>query len=519
MFVDANSLDPGARIEAEVCIVGAGAAGIALARTLARHGIGAVLLESGGMTQDADTQKLYDLVNPHPQYPFSMARIRFFGGSTNAWGGWCRPLDEEDFLPHSWVSESGWPIRRADLDPYYPEAMSILDIPPRMHAVPIEQLAEDTEHQPYLLGRDNADFEPLVWLQSAPTRMNQKYRGEIGDSSQIRCLLHANVTELVVDEGGSRVTSVKVRTLAGRTFTVVAKVYALCAGGLENARLLLLSDSVVKGGIGNRHELVGRYLMEHVSVPPPWLAMLPPGGTGRFQEEALCERSRAGRLPGVKSDMFGFATRFSLRREHQLLACSINVLGAPETNPDSAPQAIRDLLATPGTTSTPGAAAQPLRVYGMFVLAEQAPNRDSRVSLGTELDALGQRKLVLDLKFTDQDQRSVRTSLDFFARALGALGRGRVGLRELDPAFCGGQAFCSGGGHDMGTTRMADDPQHGVTDRYGRVHDIENLFVAGSSLFPTGGFANPTLTIVALTLRLADRLKDVVRTASTPSTG
>ena len=195
-----------------------------------------------------------------------------------------------------------------------------------------------------------------------------------------------------------------------------------------------------------------------------------------------------------------------------MLACSINAAGGAETDPNAVPDSIRELLNASGTTPKRGAAAPSVRAYKLLVLAEQSPNRSSRVLLGTELDALGQRKTVVDFKFLDADQRSVRISLDCFARALGALGRGRVRLQDSEASIN------SGGGHDMGTTRMADDPKHGVTDSHGKVHGVENLFVAGNSLFPTSGFANPTLTLVALTLRLAERLNELLRVATRPST-
>jgi choline dehydrogenase-like flavoprotein len=427
------------------------------------------------------------------------------------------------------VGDSGWPIRRADLDRYYPEAMSILDLPPHLHAVSFERLAEDPEHKPYLFGDDHPEFEPLVWFQSTPTRMNEKYRDEIRDSKLISCFLHANATELIVNDDGSRLTSVKARTLGGRELTFVATMYVLCAGGIENARLLLLSDAIVNGGIGNAHDLVGRYLMEHqTTVYEPRLVLVLPDGTERFQEEDLCERYRAGgrpqesdgfglatryafrREPGIKNDAFGFAIRPLVRRRLRLLNWSINARVPAETDAGSAPEAVRDLLAAPGGQATTGSPPRTVRVYRLVAFGEPSPNRSSRIYLGTELDALGQRKAVVDLRVHDQDPRSMRASLELFATAVGALGRGRAQIGEPE------QVVRTGGGHDMGATRMADDPTRGVTDRHGRIHGIENLYVAGSSLFPTAGFANPTLTVVALTLRLADRLKDIVR-ARVPS--
>jgi choline dehydrogenase-like flavoprotein len=507
-MLDANALEPGARIDADVCIIGAGASGITLARALAGDGIEVALLESGGMDFESDTQKLADVINRQPQYVFEGMRLRYFGGSTNHWGGWCRPLDEMDFRERPWVRDSGWPITRADLDPYYPKALSILDVPPRLYGATLPQVADDIKHKPSVLGADHPDFRPLVWLRSAPTRMRTKYGDDIRANPRIRCFLHANAMELMADANGAHVLCLKVRTLAGRESTCIAKLYVLCAGGIENARLLLLSDSVVAGGLGNRHDLVGRYLMEHTSTPAPgWLVLAPPRGSERFQEEDLCHRSRDGRLPGVNAELFGFAARPAFQRTHKLLGCSINALGAPVTDAEALPGAIRDLVGSRhGPSASPSAAAQLPRAYRILVLAEHAPNPNSRVSLSSERDTLGQRKTVVDVQFQEQDRRSIRESLECFARAVGASGHGRVQLNDGE-LFYGG-----GGGHDMGTTRMADDPRHGVTDRHGKVHGVDNLFLAGSSLFSTSGSANPTLTLVALTLRIADRLKGIVRT-------
>src|SRR5262249_51938286 len=159
-------------------------------------------------------------------------------------------------------------------------------------------------------------------------------------SPHIRCFLHANAMELMADANGAHVLGLRVRTLAGRESTCTARIYVLCAGGIENARLLLLSDSVVAGGLGNQHDLVGRYLMEPAAAPAPgWLVLAPPNE--RFQEEDLCERSRNGRLPGVKGDLFGFLARPAFQRAHELMACSINALGAPVTDAEALPDAIR----------------------------------------------------------------------------------------------------------------------------------------------------------------------------------
>ncbi len=149
------------------------------------------------------------------------------------------------------------------------------------------------------------------------------------------------------------------------------------------------------------------------------------------------------------------------------------------------------------------------RLYSLFVRAEQAPNPNSRVQLGTDRDALGSRKIVLDWRVGELDRRTVRVALEAIGHAVGAAGLGRLYSRPVaEPEFW---PTVFGGHHHLGTTRMHRDPRSGVVDRDCRVHGLANLYVAGSSVFPTGGFANPTLTIVAMTLRLADHLRSRLR--------
>ena len=488
MFIDAATLEHGFRAETDVCIVGAGAAGITLATTLSAAGVDLVLLESGGLAPDASTQALADTIDRDPRFPFASTRLRYFGGSTNHWGGLCRALDDEDFLARPWIGESGWPFPRSELAPYYERARAMLEIPPPFS---LDDLDRERGDRPYLFARDHPDFAPLVWMQSPLTRMGVRYRDAVADDSRIRCLLHANAVEVSIDAGGRHVTGIRTATLGGRGATVAAKRYVLCAGAIENARLLLLSDSVVPGGIGNAHDLVGRCFMTHFGVGGT-LALVEPDDGGTFREEALIERR-----PGLSEHVFGWTTRAALRARLGLLGSSINAYVA-DTEPArrSVPPAIDALLAG-------GSAARlRTRAHVLAILGEHAPNRESRVALSSERDALGQRRAAVDLRFRDGDLRSLRRSIEAFAAALARRGLGRVRLEHEDYLE---SRFAPD--HHMGTTRMAADPRSGVTDHAGRVHGVDDLYVGGSSLFPTSGFSNPTLTIVALALRQADHLR------------
>lgn len=493
MLADANALDDGAVVRSDVCLVGAGAAGITLARALAGHGLDVVMLESGGLDPDPATQLLYDAPNVGIPYSPVVSRLRYFGGSTNHWGGLCRRLEPDDFTPRPWIPHSGWPIGFAELAPWYDAALGVLEIPWRPHG--FADVQRDVAAEPRLLGAANPAFEPVLWLGSPPTRFGRRYRDDVVASSRIRCWLHANALALEPDRDGRAVRRLAAATLSGRRHTFEAAHYVLCAGGIENARLLLASDGVVPGGLGNRHGLVGRCFMEHMGRTGGKLVVVPPAGVRGFQEEAVLRRSHED-LAGVYRGMFGLMTSPAFRARHRLPACSVSAVPI-DAGDEPAVEAVRRLLA--GGRPPAEAAA---RVYVVLVVAEWSPSLDSRVALADARDALGQRRALLDLRERPADRRNLRKSLARFALEIARSGHGRVQLLEEDET----RPLPLPGGHHMGTTRMANDPRHGVTDRDGRVHGLANLWVAGSSLFVTSGFANPTLTIVALALRQAEAI-------------
>ena len=495
MFIDADTAEDGSVFVGDVCIIGAGAAGITLARELGAAGLDVCLLESGGIDPELETEKLSLGTNAGDPYPLEGSRVRRFGGSTNHWGGLSGTLEAADFTQRPWIKHSGWPITLNDLEPYYGRALGILDIPRRYSFAELER---DVELYPRLLGPDSKTFEPVLRLQSPPTRMGVKYMEEIARSARIRCYLHANAIELVPGEHGRTVERLSAATLKGRRFTFRARHYALCTGGVENARILLLSNSVVKTGLGNDNDLVGRFFMDHFNLGVGEMIVAPPPGAKGFQESHVHSRALSSGLSGV-ADWITIATTPQARARLKLLGYSVNI---PQLHqPDPGDSDVAELVTNPTGQPTNVAPSPAAQRYPLFVFAEQAPNPNSRVLLSGEKDALGCRKIAIAWHPLPEDLRSIRQSSEQFALDVAQAGHGRVKLDELAGPWLGG------GGHHQGTTRMADDPKRGVTDRHGKVHGIANLHVAGGSLFPTGGFMSPTLTIVALALRLADRLR------------
>jgi choline dehydrogenase-like flavoprotein len=501
MFVDARSVDDGHVFQSQVCIVGAGAAGITLALELASARVDVTLVESGDFQLDPKTQGLYAGRIVGGDYPpIQLSRLRYFGGTTNHWGGACVPLDPFEFEAHPWIPHSGWPIGRADLDPYYQRAREVIGLPqPHFRFDPAEK---GGAQDPPLLGANNRDWQTVIFRrpQPEPTRMGQKYRDAVRSHPRIRCVLNANAVELLPGESGREITGLRARTLSGRKLAFRARRFAICMGSIESARLLLASDSKIRGGIGNQHDLVGRFFADHGfrmtgriyitrEPAPPWL-----------QEERFL-LSDPG--PDATPDLVGFASQPAFRRRNRLFGFGLIAHVDPGVWDDYRSMiGVRELVAASQGKGNAGKPAGSRRAIRLYYIAEKAPNPESRVTLQPERDALGMRRVAIGLNLQARDWDSVNENVRLFSAAVARSGLGR--MRLVDP---NGLPWCEGiGGHQTGTTRMSDDPKQGVTDRNGQVHGVGNLYLCGGSLFPTAGWQHPTLTIFALALRLADHL-------------
>ena len=495
VLIDARNAELGDPVRADVCIIGAGAAGITLARELGSERRTVCLLESGGLAFNRAVQSLYEGRAEgqavHRAY-LRTSRLRYFGGTTNHWSGWCRPLDDIDFEPRPWLPHSGWPITKMALAPYYDRAAELVEIEPFDDAL-------DEGHGPegaIIFPEHDAAVVTKRFHFSPPTRFGTFYRRELARADTTTVLLHANVIDLEANEAGTRIRRVRAATLTGRQLSVEANVYVLAAGAIENTRLLLVSDTVQTAGLGNQHDLVGRFFMDHQEVGTGYLVL-----TDHMDALAAYQGGRAV--------MSVLALSREAQRRHKLLNVSVSLVSGSLTRRSAAgglplgigPGIARIDRLDGGSARAPS--GSPHAYARSIARAETSPNPESRVTLDEDVDALGLRRARLQWKLTDDDRLNIWRSMEVIAQELARTRRGRVLFDEdeSDP-WLGWQ----GGSHHMGTTRMNDDPQRGVVDRNGRVHGLTNLYISGSSIFPTVGFANPTLTIVALTLRLADHL-------------
>ncbi|MBU3078812.1 FAD-dependent oxidoreductase [Sphingomonas quercus] len=525
MYLDLDKGSP-ARLSGDVAVIGAGVAGITLARRLLAQGLHVVLLESGGRDFEAATAALNaGEVTGQDYYPLDHARLRFFGGTTAIWGGRCAELDPIDFERRPWVAHSGWPIAHADLKNHYAEAWATFDLPGapqpellRDAGVPLPRFAEGELATPLWAFDDQFD------------RFTFDRCRDVLDHPHCIVVTHATVREIVAERSGRGVARLDVTSIGGRRLTVVADDYVLAAGGLENPRLLLASRSVMPQGLGNGHDQVGRYFMEH-----------PHARGGRIVHGRVWAllSAFAKRRIGAQTVAPLIAPGSELQRRLGLLNTSLT-LAPRRAASDSEAWAMRLYLrakhdASPtrfgrglwkATKRTVGWLQQhtdPLRPWllnrlgrlevALVVRGEQAPNPDSRVYLSQERDPLGMPRLALDWRTSALDAASVEGLVAALGRETARLGLGKVEPAEWlsDPSRAWRtdaliSAHPIGGYHHMGTTRMSASPRHGVADGYGLVHGLGNLYIAGSSLFPTSGWANPTLTIVALAMRTADRI-------------
>lgn len=547
MLLDARELPEGQWLEADVCIAGAGAAGITLALELLGSGLDVVLLESGGFKDESATQALYagTVADERLHSPPDRYRQRRFGGSTTLWGGRCMPFDPIDFEERPYLPGSGWPLSREMLEPYYRRA-NLLCEAGRFAYTAEEAFASPLA--PVIPGFISRDFSTNQLERfSCPTNFGQRYRAVLTAARDLRVLLHANVVKIALDATGTQVTEFGLRTLQDKTLRVKAKRHVLALGGLEVARLLLANRDTHPQGIGNQHDLVGRHYMCHMAGTVGTLEL---DGTrngvhhgyDRADGGVYCRRRFAlGAATQRRLGIGNFIARLHHPRitdpAHGTGILSMLYLARPFIPYEYAKRLhgdetrgwrdwlrhVGNVCGDPAATAAflwnwyhfryrasrkfPSIVVHPRKPrFSLDFHSEQQPQFSSRVKLATERDALGMQRLHVDWRHSAWDIRTVRCALDLFAQAVRDSG---VGTFAYDAETLEAEILRDGayGGHHLGTTRMGTNPRSSVVNADGRLHEVQNLFVASSATFPTSSQANPTLTVVALAVRLADHLK------------
>ncbi len=480
--------------------------------------------------------------------PLEQNRVRAFGGGTVVWGGRCLPLDPVDFEKRSWIPHSGWPITYEQVALYYPRSLELCEAGDNVFDA--RKAFPGKQHE-IIPGIDNDHIiSHRLERWSPPTRFAHKYKEQLENSSHIHIYFDAHVTNLNAETSADKVDSLNV-VINDSVMKVAAKIFIVATGGIENARLLLNSKSSFHPhGIGNQHDNVGRYYMSHLTgtfgaVAPAnrkeilfsfekdqqgvycrrrwWL-------TPKMQKEfkigntiIYLNRSINDKEDPVESFKFVTSTvsnalkykspKFILRalnkskkdlREHSVY--SLRNIHA--VIPAAIEAAIRRMTKERVPLRLPSVYSKWLHVYFQ---SEHLPNPESRIVLSETRDRLGMPLPMVKVAFTESDAETVIAPLKIFFERFEQKKKGKVFFKKecLREFVAKKMANFDSVAHHLGTTRMSDDPRKGVVDRNCKVHNFSNLYIAGSSVFPTGGHANPTLTVIALALRLADHLMEL----------
>jgi choline dehydrogenase-like flavoprotein len=520
MHIDARNLEKENFIEGDICIIGAGAAGISIALEFLNTPFKVVLLEGGGFEYEERVQELYDgKTTGQPYYPLKASQLHYFGGTTGHWGGYCSPFDPIAFSKRDWVDKSGWPISKETLIPYYKRACPILDIGEYDFDVGYWQKKDPTLIP---LPFDEQVAWTKIWKFSPPTRFGTKYQDTIVNAKNIHLYTYANVVDITTNDSISKVKSVTFKNYAGKQAIVSARHFILACAGIQNPRILLASNKQAPKGLGNDNDLVGRYFTEHVEFKSAELWLNHKSELKLYMILQPRVQGEIAIMPKIQEEykiLNGIVSFTPLDYARQMPPY-IQLWNTPDPRVNEE----RTRAAMKKTTGTilhrilekfkPAQSKLMHQAFQVSIRLEQAPNPLSRVTLSTEKDELGMPRASLNWAFTRLEKKSVRRIYEIIGQQAGISGIGRVRLMEelWDEKDETLPETASGGWHLMGTTRMSEDPKNGVVDADCKIHGIQNIFIAGGSCFPTGAAVNPTFSIVALSLRLADHIKGLLNT-------
>jgi len=551
MIQDADDIVRGAVLQASICIVGAGPAGITLAMELARSGQSILLIESGDLVRNDRQQELNagEVVDAALHSPPDKYRERRFGGSTSIWGGRCVPFDPIDFESRPWIDNAAWPIGFAEVEQHYSGANVLCEAGDCEYDA---RLAVKGGMRPILQGFTPTHFDlNRIERFSCPTNFGLRYGARLRAEPNVRVVLRSTVTKLRCSRDGARIERLDVSNSRDVSFAVVADQFVLAMGGIEIPRLLLTSDDVHTGGIGNANDLVGRYYMCHIAGTVGSLKVEGPRdavwhGYEIADDGTYCRR-RISLRPDVQAQLGVGNVVFRLHHPritdpcHRTGPLSAIYLAKQFISYEYARRLVHDAPSARFTWAQHllNAAADPLsttrflshwlkhrtlaerkfpsviirprtNLFSLDFHAEQMPNPLSRIGLAGAVDRFGNKLVRVDWRYTAQDVETVSRAFELLRDDLAEQRIGTLafaaGETDIEAVVRRDGAY---GGHHIGTTRMAASSTSGVVDRNCKVFGVNNLFVAGSAVFPTSGQANPTLTIVAMALRLAEHLRQV----------
>jgi choline dehydrogenase-like flavoprotein len=540
------------QLEATVCIVGSGAAGITLACELGDCGFRVLLLEAGGLRTDETLTDYYagTAESPHPD-PTQFRRA-MFGGTTGIWGGRCVAYDPVDFQARDHVSNSGWPLSYEEVARHYPRALQYCDAGEFDFSVGHSLPGAPATLEGF--GGDESVLADRIERYSWPTNFGTRYRQRLEKSRNLTVVLGARCLRLTKAPGDDRIAAAEVVDAAGQRRLVRAEAFVLATGGIEVPRLLMVSDTQGTG-FGNQADALGRYYMCHFENTLGRLVTH--GRKVAFQFErtsdgvycrrqlrftpAALERHQllnmafrlhfpnyadASHRSSVMSAIY-LAKSTLIPEYRNILAHNrsaapaptgehvLNVLlGIPQLTRFGLDYLFKIRLAQRKLPYTLVANAD--GSYPLEFNSEQVPLAVNRVRLADQVDRHGLPRVRIDWRVTEAEAEAAWRGFRLLRDSLNRSGAGELQFdeAELRERLRGSLPL---GGHHIGTARMGASASRGVVDPDCAVFGLPNLFVASSAVFPTSSHANPTLTIVAMAVRLAAHLRESLTSTATLS--
>lgn len=524
MFINLEALPDKSNIETDVCIVGAGAAGIALAREFYKKNIKVALIESGGLEEDKYIEILNEGENAGSHKINFYQRKRFFGGGTNCWGGNCAPFDHIDFEERPYLPYSSWPINFNEIQNYYPRVQKLCGL--SKYSYESKYWENNSNHYAKQhIPNAGVNFTTKVF-QNKALRFGQFYRYLIDDkSSNISVYLNATVKNIEISKNGKIVNRLHLLSLKQCQYTVDAKFFILAAG-IENARLLLLSNDVNQKGVGNDYDIVGRFFMGHLLMFTGFLIENPP-----FRNLDLYKLTILG--DETQRTIATFQLNDMAQKKYKLLNYVAH-LSSPELLENWRDHIIRKSEHLKNDIQMVGRKifnlkyhskleyldyckfdnsdylSNKMSLYAIGSWSEQAPDPENRISLSINKDKFGMNKILMHWKLNELDKHTLIKGQQLLNEEFKRIGLGRI-ISHI-PSY--GEKWLSDivfAAHYMGSTRMSNDPKQGVVNKHCQVHGVDNLYIAGGSVMPTSGASMVTYNLLALAIRLADHLKNKIK--------